>query len=328
MRIPLKLTFVLGAIALVTFLACVIPRVLFFKKLFFQHAGIRLTQPQVAASASDSSEDARVQHIPKIIHQVFHNWHDPGNDTLPESWATMRQGCINLNPTFEFKVWTEKMSRDFIETEYPWFLHTYDHYRYPVQRVDAVRYFLMLHYGGIYMDFDNGCKTDLTPLLHYPAWVTDGGRGALSNNILGARPNHPFWHRMTLSLLPYNWNWPLPFVTIMYSSGQWFLTAIWEEYHALLPRPEANLEHEHRLYRIMMDGTPGADPWTFFSYLEGGGGTWDNWDNALFSGIGEHIFLFFTILFAGFGLIVWLGLRCVRRYRGGYTRLKNRPGTV
>jgi len=49
------------------------------------------------------------------------------------------------------------MSRDFIETEYPWFLHTYDHYRYPVQRVDAVRYFLMLHYGGIYMDFDNVC---------------------------------------------------------------------------------------------------------------------------------------------------------------------------
>ena len=158
--------------------------------------------------------------------------------------------------------------------------------------------------------------------------MTDGGRGALSNNILGARPNHPFWHHMTLSLLPYNWHWPLPFVTIMYSSGQWFLTAIWEEYHALLPRPEANLEHEHRLYRIMMDGRPDADPWVFFNHLEGGGGTWDNWDNALFSAIGEHLFLFLTVLFAGVGLIGWLGLRCVRRYRGGYTRLKNRPGTV
>jgi mannosyltransferase OCH1-like enzyme len=53
------------------------------------------------------------------------------------------------------QLWTEKASRDFIETEYPWFLNAYDGYRYPVQRVDAVRYFLMLHYGGIYMDLDN-----------------------------------------------------------------------------------------------------------------------------------------------------------------------------
>lgn len=53
------------------------------------------------------------------------------------------------------QLWTERASRDFIETEYPWFLRTYDGYRYPVQRVDAVRYFLLLHYGGIYMDLDN-----------------------------------------------------------------------------------------------------------------------------------------------------------------------------
>jgi hypothetical protein len=34
-------------------------------------------------------------------------------------------------------------------------LKTYDGYRFPVQRVDAVRYFLLLHYGGIYLDLDN-----------------------------------------------------------------------------------------------------------------------------------------------------------------------------
>jgi mannosyltransferase OCH1-like enzyme len=219
-----------------------------------------------------------------------------------------------------------------------------------VQRVDAVRYFIMLHYGGIYLDLDNvgnpfptflrvptdipslqGCKADLTPLLYYPAWVTDGGRGALSNNILGARPNHPFWHRLTLSLLPYNWNWPLPFVTIMYSSGQWFLTAMWQEYHALLPKPDtdAQPQHEHRLYRVMMDMAPDADPWVFFSHQDGGGGTWNNWDNTLFAGIGDHLLLFFVVLFAGIGLVVWLGLRCVRRYRkNGYSRLKNRPSSV
>lgn len=38
---------------------------------------------------------------------------------------------------------------------YPWFLNTYDGYRFPVQRVDSLRYFLMLHFGGIYLDLDN-----------------------------------------------------------------------------------------------------------------------------------------------------------------------------
>jgi mannosyltransferase OCH1-like enzyme len=62
------------------------------------------------------------------------------------------------------QVWGEKESRDFIEKEYPWVLRTYDGYRYPVQRVDALRYFLMLHYGGIYVDLDNvGKRTGHCP---------------------------------------------------------------------------------------------------------------------------------------------------------------------
>jgi inositol phosphorylceramide mannosyltransferase catalytic subunit len=54
-----------------------------------------------------------------------------------------------------FQLWTEQSSRDFIEESYPWFLSTYDSYKYPVQRVDTVRLFLLREYGGIYLDLDN-----------------------------------------------------------------------------------------------------------------------------------------------------------------------------
>ncbi|KAL2163009.1 hypothetical protein VTH06DRAFT_6845 [Thermothelomyces fergusii] len=339
MRIPFRLSLALWAIALLVFLRHAVARLLFFRSLFYEHSGIRLTQPEVATAAVDSAgpSGARQQYVPKIIHHVFHNWREPGNDTLPADMAAMRQTCIDTNPDFEFKLWTEKESRKFIEREYPWFLKTYDGYRYPVQRVDAVRYFLMQHHGGIYMDLDNGCKTDLTPLLYYPVWVTDGGRGALSNNILASRPGHPFWHRLTLSLIPYDWKWPLPYVTIMYATGQWFLTAVWEEYHALLPAPGSSsaagedghgYEHEHRLYRVMMDMAPGADPWIFFSHQDGGGGTWNNWDNDLFAAIGDHLLLSFALLLVGTWLVAWTALRCLRRSRiGGYTRLSKRPGS-
>jgi mannosyltransferase OCH1-like enzyme len=94
------------ALALLPLVGYVISRLLVFKAIFFEHAGIALTQPQVAAAFADEAHPnaARIQHIPKVVHQVFHNWHEPGNDTLPADWAEIRQGCIDLNPDFEFKV--------------------------------------------------------------------------------------------------------------------------------------------------------------------------------------------------------------------------------
>jgi mannosyltransferase OCH1-like enzyme len=72
-----------------------------------------------------------------------------------------------------------------------------------------------------------GCLTSFTPLTHLPAFTTDGGRGALSNNILGSVPEHPFWVLITESLRSYDWNYVFPYITISYASGQWFETAIW-----------------------------------------------------------------------------------------------------
>ncbi|KAK3326623.1 nucleotide-diphospho-sugar transferase [Apodospora peruviana] len=326
MRTSIRISVVFWTIALLTALGWWISRILVFKQIFFEHAGIAVTQRQVA-DLYNSTADPRPQLIPKIIHQVFHNWKEPGNDALPEDWARNRDTCTKPNPDFKYILWTEKSSRDFIEREYPWFLKTYDGYRHKVQRVDAVRYFILLFHGGIYLDLDNGCKGDLTPLLYYPLWITDGGRGALSNNILAAQPNHPYWARLTMSLIPYDYNWFFPYATISYASGQWFETAIWEEYHSLLPKPEENPNIEHRLYRLMMDDRPEADEWVFFTQERGG--TWVNWDNRMFLWIGDHLFLFFLMIVGAVSGTAWLSLKAMRRYRqGGYTRLSNRSSSI
>jgi mannosyltransferase OCH1-like enzyme len=103
MRIPLKISVALWTIALVTCIGYVVSRLLVFKQIFFAHAGVAITQPQVAAAFPEIT-NTQQQHIPKIIHQIFHNWHDPGNDTLPSKWTKTRQTCVDLNPDFEFKV--------------------------------------------------------------------------------------------------------------------------------------------------------------------------------------------------------------------------------
>lgn len=53
------------------------------------------------------------------------------------------------------QLWTDAKSRELIATEYPWFLSTFDNYTHPIQRADAIRYFVLAHYGGVYIDLDD-----------------------------------------------------------------------------------------------------------------------------------------------------------------------------
>lgn len=117
----------------------------------------------------------------------------------------------------------------------------------------------------------------------------------------------------------YAWNYPLPYITISYATGQWFLTAIWQEYHKTLPSSDPGL------MRVMMDGDPGAAEWVFFNHTRGG--TWDNWDNRLFGWLGDNLLTFALILsalIASAGTLVYVSVRAVnfrRSTRKQYSRL-------
>ncbi|KAK0617777.1 hypothetical protein B0T17DRAFT_495739 [Bombardia bombarda] len=331
------LTPLLLAVFGVALFTLITSRVLLFVHIFSNHSGTSLTQEEIEAAYNTSTggghgEDPRQQYIPRIIHQIFHNWKDPNNETMPSDWDAERQSCIINNPDFEYHLWSERKSREFIATNYDWFLPTYDGYSLPVQRIDSLRYFLLRHFGGIYIDLDNGCSRSLTPLLSLSAFLTDGGHGALSNNLIAARPNHPFWTLVTESLIPWGYKYPFPYFTISYSSGQWFVTALWERYHRQLERLAVTPE-EDKIYRIMMDMRDGADRWVFFT--QGRGGTWDNWDNHLFSYIGNVLVprILENLLFIGMGLVAVVGLtwalrRWCRRGAGrGYRKLPPPPET-
>jgi mannosyltransferase OCH1-like enzyme len=62
---------------------------------------------------------------------------------------------IHVADDLSVQLWSTAESREFLQREYSWFLPIYDSYRHPVQRVDALKYFIMRHYGGIYVDMDN-----------------------------------------------------------------------------------------------------------------------------------------------------------------------------
>lgn len=92
-----------------------ITHLLAFIHIFYQHPGIAITQRQVANAylngttllrgerETGTRKDSK-EYIPKIIHQIFHNWKDPENETLPSDWDAQRRSCVDNNPGWEYRV--------------------------------------------------------------------------------------------------------------------------------------------------------------------------------------------------------------------------------
>lgn len=158
---------------------------------------------------------------------------------------------------------------------------------------------------------NQGCATNLDPMTYYPAFTIDGGRGALSNNIVGGQRGHPLFVLLTENLIHWQVNYLLPYITIMYSSGQWYLTAMWEKYHSLLSPEGSVLGFSGMgwkpLHHILSNTPPGADPVVFFTHVKGN--SWANWDNRMFLFIGDHLVWIFLLVVALVSVIIWT---CVR----------------
>jgi len=237
--------------------------------------------------------ETRPQVIPKIIHQTYKN------ESIPAHWKPAQQSCLDLHEDYEYMLWTDEKSREFIATEYPWFLDAFDGYSYPIQRADAIRYFILSHYGGIYIDLDDGCNRRLDPLLSYNAWVRRTKPTGISNDAMGSVPRHPFFLRVIDSLQSYNRHWVLPYITIMYSTGPLFLSVVWKEYMNEGPS-------EADRVRILMPGEYNQHAWSFFKHYRGS--SWHGKDAQLIFWMGQHWMLLTAMGFLTAGVVgicVW-----------------------
>ncbi len=126
--------------------------------------------------------------IPKIIHQIFFQ----GEAAVPEIYARYHQTVLAHHPDWKHYFWDETKSRIFIQKEYPWFLEVYDSYPYQIQRCDTIRYFILHHYGGFYIDMDIECLKPLDDLLEDFELILSK-LVDFSNAIMGSIPGHPLW---------------------------------------------------------------------------------------------------------------------------------------
>jgi glycosyltransferase involved in cell wall biosynthesis len=144
--------------------------------------------------------------IPKIIHQT---WKDAN---LPSHLAAFQRTWQEHHPDWEYKLWTDAENRAFLAEHFPWFLPIYDSYSHFICRVDAVRYFWLYYYGGVYIDLDFECLSpidslvaeqslvlSLEPQTHTLENLTASARKLseiLSPAWMATVARHPFWEHL------------------------------------------------------------------------------------------------------------------------------------
>ncbi|PYI11624.1 mannosyl phosphorylinositol ceramide synthase SUR1 [Aspergillus sclerotiicarbonarius CBS 121057] len=161
-------------------------------------------------------EPSNTTVIPKIIHRMWRGL----TSEVPEEWSNATHSCSVQNPSYQQYLWTDDTARQFIRAHFAWFLPTYNEHLLTMQRVDAFRYFVLWHYGGVYLDPDIGCQQSMDPLLrNAKVLLPQSWPYGVSNELVASTANHPFIIKVALSVHDHQWSFMPAYVMAFISTG-------------------------------------------------------------------------------------------------------------
>ena len=155
-------------------------------------------------SAADEDEAPVIFQIPLEIQRsdgmpkiVFQTW--KSRLRLPDNYRYWRSTFLKNNPDFQCLLWDDTDNRTFIKNQFPWFLPVYERFPAEIFRVDAVRPFFLLRYGGLYADMDTECLRPIAN-MEISGDVVLGQMGpdlafeqSIPNAIMASKPSQLFW---------------------------------------------------------------------------------------------------------------------------------------
>lgn len=140
---------------------------------------------------TDTAVSVKPFPIPRIIHQTWKT------AEVPDKWKKSPEEWQRLHPDWEYRLWTDADNRAYIAEKYPEFLATFDAMPYPIMRADAIRYFIMKDFGGIYADLD------IVPIVNIESYFKDDAEVYLVNTpnmmsfftncFMASKPGAAFW---------------------------------------------------------------------------------------------------------------------------------------
>jgi glycosyltransferase involved in cell wall biosynthesis len=143
--------------------------------------------------------------IPTTLHQLWKT------EDVPSRYTALRETWRRRNPSWDFRLWTDRDLLDLVATRYPELLEMFRAYPLAICRADLGRYLILEAFGGVYADLDCECLRPLGPLLagvdfaiglepdehHGDGLVARSGlERILCPSFIASAPSHPFWGRV------------------------------------------------------------------------------------------------------------------------------------
>ena len=135
----------------------------------------------------------------RIPLRIFQTWK---SKLLPPDFARWSNTWRSHHPGSTWVLQDDAENRLYIKQRFGFFLPTYDRYPREIFRADAIRYFQLFDFGGLYADMDFECLRSLAPLFNAHCDAAVFGRvvadesweHAVPNALMfSAQPQHLFW---------------------------------------------------------------------------------------------------------------------------------------
>jgi len=272
-----------------------------------------------------SNNTSSLHHqTPKIIHQIYLQESHHHDSTLA-AYTPAISSCQTLHPTWTHHLWTTANATTFLKLHYPPLLDPYTAYAQSIQRANILRYALLHHHGGVYLDLDITCLTPLDPLLHLPFLTPAAHPAGVNNAFILAKPGHALLTRVLEGVRERDLRWGLPYVENMLTTGCMFFSNRWMEYARGLAvtRTEGQdgvfvlADGEGGLVKQMLRGkvrTP--------LFEHGGASSWHGWDAGAIVWVGAHYYACGAVVMGVWMVVAvaWVfAWRAVRRRREGWS---------
>jgi len=133
----------------------------------------------------DLSNVGTTNNVPKILHQQ-----QGSRVEFPSYLAPLVKTCGSNNAEWIHVVWTDSDYPDFLKKLYPTLWPMFRDFAKDIQRWDTIRFFILYHFGGVYVDTDVQCLSSLE------SWILDfKDYECLLEpvHIMSSPKNHNFW---------------------------------------------------------------------------------------------------------------------------------------
>lgn len=219
------------------------------------HPRKTLSDPSVLSGIEKYLEVGKTS-IPKIIHQTWKSEQVPDHfKMLTETWKEHHSG-------WDYILWTDDMNREFIKCFFPDFLLQYDSYEQNIQRVDAVRYFILYKMGGLFIDIDFECTEPIEPLIadkecvfalepaeHCQQFKREK---IICNAFMASKPGNDFFYSICNSLSAFTSTGQHLIDKILTSTGPFALTDVYDKY---LKKDQVTLLPSDTVYPLSVNET-------------------------------------------------------------------------